>query len=97
MDYTKTIFERLNLQHIREFLLNGAECVNVSDQTYEQRLEGSWKPVLKMLNKRFRNTAEKEKAISQIHNYASTNQNVYMEIGMQCGIMLITQLLSGNK
>ena len=38
MSYINDIFERLNLQQIREFLLHGVVCCEVSGQTYQQRL-----------------------------------------------------------
>jgi len=38
MSYITEIFERLDLQQIREFLLHGVECGKVSDLSYKQRL-----------------------------------------------------------
>ena len=38
MNYIAEIFNRLDLQQIREFLLHGVVCCEVSGQTYQQRL-----------------------------------------------------------
>ena len=43
MSYIAEIFERANLQQIREFLLNGTECLETNHGTYIQRLKVSRK------------------------------------------------------
>ena len=46
MDYIEKLFSRLNLQHIREFLLYGTEAVEITEQSYRERLDTSQQPVL---------------------------------------------------
>lgn len=38
MDYVDQIFDRANIQHIREFLLHGVEYDNISSESYSERL-----------------------------------------------------------
>ena len=92
MDYITQIFQRADLQHIREFLLHGVNCTKVSDQSYKQRLESSANPVFDMIEEKF-SEKEIDHMAELIHHHATVTQDVYFEIGMQCGAMLMEQLL----
>ena len=94
MSYVEKIFARLNIQHIREFLLHGVECLEINPKDYKQRIEDAWKPVDGVIKTHFSNTDEYEKVTNVICGYASATQDVYMEIGMQCGAILAMKLLS---
>ena len=94
MSYITEIFERLDLQQIREFLLHGVE---ISEKSYKQRLEAAGKPAFKMIDEKFSNGDERDKVASDVHHYASVTQDVYMEIGMQCGAILAVKLLSSSQ
>ena len=94
MSYITEIFDRLDLQQIREFLLHGVECYDVSGDSYKQRLEAAEKPVIEMIEEKFE---ENDEIAGDIHHYATVNQNVYMEIGLRCGAVLAAQLLSNPK
>ena len=97
MNYTSEIFNRLNIQHIREFLLHGVECFDISDKSYEDRIEELEKAVIKRVESEFPDRKKSEAVVSEIYNYVSAVESVYMEIGMKCGAALAAQLLSGNK
>ena len=97
MSYINDIFERLNLQQIREFLLHGVECCEVSGQTYQQRLREAEKPISEMMEKQFPDKEENDKVSYKIYHYASVMQDVYMEIGMQCGVILAMQLFTQKE
>lgn len=97
MSYITEIFDRLDLQQIREFLLHGVECIQVTDKTYKQRLEAPGKTAFDMLKNQFPDVDEYEKIANDIHHYASVTQDVYMEIGMQCGVALVMKLLNSPK
>jgi hypothetical protein len=91
MSYISEIFERANLQQIREFLLYGVECEDVSDKPY-QRLEESLKPLIAMTKEKSLDTNEYEKMTEAVYEYADVVEGVYLEIGLQCGAVLATQL-----
>ena len=93
MSYIDDIFERLNLQHIRNFLFYGTECLEISQKDYKQRIEDAAKPAFEMIENKFPDIEEREKVINEVYNYTSTLQDVHMEIGMQCGAILIARLL----
>lgn len=94
MNYITGIFDRLNIQHIREFLLYGVEGMEISDKTYEQRIDEAQKTAIGMIQKKFPDMNEYEIITSEVYHYVNTVQDVYMEIGMQCGAALAMQLLA---
>jgi len=94
MDYIDKIFERLDFQQIREFLMNGTECEEIDGRTYKQRLESASKPVFKMLNEKFTDSGENDEVESIMCDYVGVSQNVYMEISMKCGAILAMNLLT---
>ena len=97
MSYIDDIFNRLDLQHIREFLLYGVECAETTDEGYKQRLETADKRVCEKIKTAFSGDDEDEKVMSEIYKYTSVTADVYMEIGIKCGAVLVTQLLSKTK
>ena len=96
MSYIFEIFERLNLQQIREFLFHGVEC-DVSNETYRKRLEIAEEDVFKVIDENLPNKEERDKVVNEVHHYATISEEVYMEIGMQCGAILAMQLLEIPK
>ena len=53
MDYVSEIFERANLQHIRAFILNGEDCLEVSSESYAERLKSAEKNILNKVKEKF--------------------------------------------
>ncbi len=95
MSYIDEIFERTNLQNIREFLMNDVSGT-IETQSYMDRINTAEKHMIKHL-KDYTSQHEYEGMITSIYDYAGAGQNVYMEIGMQCGARLAAQLLAGHK
>ena len=96
MDYIAKIFERLNLQLIREFLLTGGDCLEISGKTYKERITEAENPVFSMIEAKFPES-EIDSIVEPIHHYANVTQNVYFEIGMQSGAILMSQLLNKDQ
>ena len=94
MNYTDLIFKRLDIQQIRAFLLHGTECVEISAKTYEERIEEAETSAVETIAKHFQDADEYEKVTAKIFKYVNTVQEVYMEIGIQCGATLAMRLLS---
>lgn len=94
MNYIDEIFDRADLQQIREFLLYGVECKKPSDKSYLQRLLDAETPAIDRIKKKFPDEKDYEEITNAVYDYSSTVENVYMEIGMQCGTILTMQLLS---
>lgn len=97
MSYISEIFDRAHIQHIREFLLHGAECVEISDKSYKQRLDIAYTPVKSMMHAIYPDEKEYEDKMVPIYDYASAHEDVYMEIGLQCGILLVTEIFENIK
>jgi len=97
MSYITDIFERLDLQQIREFLLHGVECVEVSDKSYKQRLDSAGDIAFKSIHKKFPEEADHIEVKNDMHHYAGAMQDVYMEIGIVCGARLMAELLNKKE
>jgi len=96
MSYISEIFDRLDIQHIREFLMHGVECAEIDTRTYQQRIDESLQPVNEIIQQRFPDMTEYETIRNKIYNYAITCEDVYMEIGLQCGFTLAMQTISNT-
>lgn len=96
MDYIEKLFSRLNLQHIREFLLYGTEAVEITEQSYRERLDTSQQPVLEMIQKAYPCELESPE-VDLFYQALSAAQEVYLEIGMRAGAILTAQLLEKGK
>lgn len=86
MSYISGIFERANIQQLREFLLNGVDLIEFEDKSYEQRINEDLDKALKSI----RLNLSKNSLISAVSTYG----DVYMEIGLQIGIILATQFFN---
>lgn len=96
MSYLTEIFDRADIQQLREFLLHGVECMQPSSKPYEQRIDEARAPAIDMIKNRFPNMEEYEPLTAKVYDYASATQDVYMEIGMQCGAVIMLQLLTNT-
>ena len=97
MNYIDDIFERLSIQNLREFLLHGVEERHVSGKSYKARIDEAEKPAIAFIRGKFPDGDEYEKITNKVFGYTTALQDVYMEIGMQCGAVLAAQLLSNGK
>lgn len=97
MNYVDKIFDRADIQHIREFLLHGVECDNISSESYSERLMTAEINAINFLHSLYKDNDEFEKSTMPMFEYARTIEAVYMEIGLQIGIMLGMQITSNVK
>ena len=97
MSYIDNIFARTNIQQFREFLMHGVECAEISPQDYKQRIAEAWEPVTAVIRPHFSDQDEYEKITNEICAYASVTQDVYMEIGTQCGVILAAKFYTGLR
>lgn len=52
--------------------------------------------MLKLINIKYPEMKEQEEVMNEIYNFANVCENVYMEIGLQSGAILATQLLQNS-
>lgn len=88
--------KRLNLQQLSDFLLYGTEKNQVTNESYDERIEKTRKEVSKIIEKYHSQLEEHEEIMKYIYEYASAVESVYMEIGMKCGAKLLVQLLENQ-
>lgn len=92
MDYISEIFERANFQDIREFLLHGVGCVETNPKNYKERLKAGYEELKIFVESKYTDNEELEKMMNCILMYVGVIEDVYMEIGLKCGITIMTQL-----
>lgn len=86
MNYIDQIFERANIQHMREYLLHGGDLIEIDTRSYFERLKAPEKIMEDMLRSKFPDEEEYNDAANKIYDYVCATQEVYIEIGMQAGI-----------
>ena len=97
MSYISDIFERADIQHIREFLLYGVECVELDHAPYKERLEKADKAAIEMVKAKFPDMSEYEMISEQLYSALGIYEEVYMEIGLKVGLMMAVQFLNGDR
>lgn len=91
---TKEIFERMDLQHIINFILYGYQISEPYNITYEQRLSEGYFSMLQRLKSLYKeDETELENSTDEFNTALIINSQVFTEIGMKAGAQLIFQLL----
>jgi len=97
MDHISEIFERLHIQRIREFLMHGVEGGDINPKGYKERIGEAHKSAIELIQSKFHNMAEYEEITTKVYDYAAACEDVYMEIGLQCGFILAIQVLTNTQ
>ena len=96
--YIKQIFERTNVQQIRELLVCGIELGELPDKKpYGERLEDGSLHIVKRLKKFSQDEEEFAAMYDEFSEAAVAYTNVFLEIGMKAGARLLFQLLYENE
>ncbi|MBD5094819.1 MAG: hypothetical protein HDT26_11175 [Subdoligranulum sp.] len=96
MDYIDEIFTRADIQQIRAFLMDGAECVT-DLRPYKERIDSAEQALSDHLHRDYPNENDFDEIISIKNAYGSAIENVYMEIGLQIGAILAAQVVWNVK
>ena len=92
MNYIDEIFARANIQQICKFLLSGTESV-FDEDTYEERLDNSYKKIEKIVIEEFSDNFKKSgKILDAINEHCSVYEKVYTEIGFISGLSVALQI-----
>lgn len=97
MSSISEIFNRTNLQQLREFLHHGVDCVELDRRSYEERIESARCELLEVLEQKFPDMEEREQIANALYRYAGVCEDVYMEIGICSGAQLTVQLLQSTS
>lgn len=96
MSYISEIFERANIQSLREYLLHGVEPLEIDTGSYKERIDNAWKEINSVLHHQFPDEKTYEHISGQLFHYETACENVYMEIGLQCGFSLAMEFITGE-
>lgn len=97
MSYISEIFDRLDIQNIREFLLHGVECLAIDPMGYEERIETAEKEVKEQICRKYPDLQDDEELMDSVLSYGSKTEDAYMEIGLQCGFIIAIRLLKNTE
>ncbi len=95
MNYIEQIFDRCNIETLCEFLMHGSELLETNNNGYYERAKEAEKRLSEWLHKQFTDRKELDEYFSVIYSVLGEIQSIYMQIGLQAGIMLATEF--GNK
>jgi hypothetical protein len=93
--YTKRIFDRIDLQHIRNYLITGGDFVDPYEPgKYGERLGLASDNILTRLKQAYKDDKnELDEALNDLDAATAAYQNVFLEIGMKMGARMFFQLL----
>jgi len=97
MDDFKDILERADIQHIREFILNGHEETVKTKQSYHERITEHSRAIYRRMEKTFPDETELDAVIAELSRVFRDYETVYTEIGMKIGARILYQLLCQNE
>lgn len=96
----KEIINRVNIQEIRSFMLDGIDLSSWSEKpvedSYEDRLQKGEEPLWKLIENLFPDGEQKDEIYDLLSKAILTNQEVYTELGIRLGANLIFELLKSN-
>lgn len=93
IDFTQ-VRERMDIQHLRSFLLNGKACKNPNDNPYKERLDEPLYAALQMITNKLPEPEDNEPLFEKVYEVTIAYMNVFMELGLQAGMKLTAQVLS---
>lgn len=92
-NFTDKIFERLDIQQLRSFLLECVDNFAIDSRTYSQRLKEDSNAIYKRLENLCPDESKLDEVIAELSQALVSYENVYTEIGIKIGAKLIHQLL----
>lgn len=96
----KEIINRVNIQEIRSFMLDGIDLSSWSEKpvedSYEDRLQKGEEPLWELIENLFPDGEQKDEIYDLLSKAILTNQEVYTELGIRLGANLIFELLKSN-
>ena len=93
-EYIEKIFERADIQQIREFLISGLDLIDSPDKrSYGKRLEENSINIIKRLENTAADADDLDETFGYFGDATETCKEVFLEIGMKVGARLLFQLL----
>lgn len=94
------IINRVHIQEICSFMLDGIDLTGWNDkpteESYEDRLQKGEAPIWELLENLYPDGDRKDEIYDLLSKAIITNQEVYTELGIRLGANLIFELLKSN-
>ena len=97
MNYIDELFARANLQQIVSFLLYESDKIDLDPRPYWERLEHAAETVYRQVSVICPEREEYEKMMEALYLYVNTEEEVYLEIGLQVGLSLAMEISRNFK
>ena len=97
MSSVNEIYDRINLQHIREFIHHGGTEAEISGFSYEERINIGEHSIIDRLKAVYPDKTVYNQVENELRTAFYTYEDVYMEIGMKVGARLVLELLKGDS
>ncbi len=97
MNHIDKIFDRCNIESICEFLMSGGELVKLNSDGYREREKKAENKLREWLHKQFPDSEESDEHLCFINAVLGEIQSIYLQIGLQAGIMLAAEFNDKNK
>ena len=91
MNYIDEIFLRANLQSLCGFLQYGVDGEG-DPRPYAERINGANDAIAARIRQAVPGEPAGDAVLSEVYQYGGTLSDVYMELGVQAGILLAAQL-----
>lgn len=95
MSFIAKMYSRMSIQQIRAFLLTGAG-VQEDRRPYEERIRTAGDRMIASVKEAYPDPLEQERVTEEAFVLAGTYEEVYMELGIQAGLLLATEIY-GNR
>ncbi len=97
MNYIEQIFNRCDIETISNFLMHGGEVNVKNTDSYYERTRKADGMLNDWLTEQFKSLEEIDKHSRIIYSVIGEMQSVYMQIGMQAGIMLASEFYAKKQ
>ncbi len=77
--------------------MHGADSCNKSNGSSYERNQKVYKQLNEWIEKQFQDTKELDKQFSYIYSLTSEIESIFLQIGLQAGIMLATEFYNNKK
>ncbi len=95
MSYISEIFQRSNIENVRDFLLYGSDGADHCSKSYIERLNLAYENIHKVVCESSK-VMDNEEIVNKIMDEVCLVEKVHMEIGLQCGFKLALQFVGEN-
>lgn len=94
MNFTEDVFKRATIRGLAEYLLYGMK-VDMDERDYMQRVDDAYEKFEKIAIKY--NPDASSDLLTSANEMVGENMNVFMEVGLQAGILLMLDIIKNTN